>query len=213
MATFGDIQTSVSKRLLDAMNVSVTISDVANAINDSIAYWKFRRFWFNEVADSVSLTAQNGTLPVTGEYLVSTMDDDGFNIEYSGMRYTLTKVSTQVYDNLWLSNGYGIPQYWARVGQTYQVYPLPDQAYTCNRHYLKEYTALTGNTQTNDFTINASRLITLWTLADLTAELQQDDKMETYYRARAQAEYKNLCVMNDKVNGAGKLTLHSILNS
>jgi hypothetical protein len=213
MATFGEIKTAVSKRLLDPNNVSITSSDVANAINDSIAYWKFRKFWFNSIKDTVTLTEHDGNLPVTGDFLVSTQDDDGFNIEYSGMRYPLQKVSQQVFDNIWLSTGYGIPVYYARVNNTYQMYPLPDRAYDLNRHYLKEYSALTSDSQTNDFTNYASVLIRNWTLADLVAEFEQDDKMEAYYRARADNEYRQLTVMTDKVNGAGKLTIDSVLYS
>lgn len=211
MATFLDIKTAVSKRLLDPSNVAVSSEDVAQAINDAIAYWKFRRFWFNEVLDQVTLTIQDGTLPLTGEFLVSTMDDDGFNIEYSNMRYPLKKISQATYDGLFLNNGYGIPQYYARLGQTYQVYPLPDRAYTVNRHYLKDYASLVDDADTNDFTDNASRLITLWACANLSAELRQDDKMETYYRGASADEYRNLRVMSDKSNGSGKLTLHSNL--
>ena len=211
MATFGEMQTSVSKRLLDPENVAVSSSDVADSINSSIKYWKFRRFWFNEVNDNVTLTIENGTLPVTGDFLVSTMKDDGFNVEYSDQRYPLKKISQSEYDGAWLGNGFGIPKYYARIGTTYQVYPLPDRAYTVNRHYIKDYGDLTDTAETNDFTINADRLIELWTLANMSAEFRQDTVMETYYRAAADDEYRNLRVMTDKSNSTGRLTLHSTL--
>lgn len=211
MATFKEIQTAVSKRLLDPDNSAVSSSDVADSINSSIKYWKFRRFWFNEVNDSVTLTAENSTLPVTGDFLVSTMKDDGFNIEYSSQRYPLKKLSNSEYDGLFLSNGFGLPRYYARTGDKYEVYPLPDRDYTLNRHYLKEYDALVGDSDTNDFTIYADRLITLWTLADMSAEFRQDDKMEGYYRARADDEYRQLRVMTNKTNSTGRVTLHTTL--
>lgn len=211
MATFAQIQTAVSKRLLDASNVSISVSDVADSINETIAYWKFYRFWFNDVTDQVTLIEQDATIPFTGDILVFDTDDDGVNVEYSNMRYTLKKISPQVYDNLWLGNGYGMPQFYTRIGQEYKMYPLPDRDYTMNRHYLKEYQPLVNPTDTNDFTVYANRLIMLWTLADMTAEFQQDDKMETYYRNAANNMYRQLKVMNDKSNGSGKLTLHSNL--
>jgi len=211
MATFEDIQIAVSKRLLDANNAAISASDVADSINHAIKYMKVRRFWFNEVADSVTLTAENGTLPVTGDFLVSTMKDDGFNIEYSEQRYPLRKISQSEYDGVWLGNGFGIPQMYAKIGTTYQVYPLPDRDYTVNRHYLKDYADLVNGTETNDFTIYADRLITLWTLANMSAEFRQDVTMETYYRAAAQDEYKNLLVMTNKSNSTGRITIHSTL--
>lgn len=91
------------------------------------------------------------------------------------------------------------------------VYPLPDRAYTVNVHYLKEYEPLVADSDTNDFTEKANRLILLWATANLTAEFRQDDKMETYFRGAAEDEYRQLRVMNDKMNGSGKLTLDSNL--
>ena len=211
MATFGEINTAVSKRLLDPDNVSITSSDVADSINSSIKYWKFRRFWFNEVNDSVTLTIEDGTLPITGDFLVSTMKDDGFNIEYSEQRYPLRKLSIQEYDSRWLGNGFGLPKGYARIGTTYQVYPLPDRAYTVNRHYLKEYADLVNDEDTNEFTTYADRLITLCTLANMSAEFKQDTAMDTYYRAAADDEYRNLRVMTNKTNSTGRLTLYSNL--
>lgn len=212
MATFQDMQTAVSKRLLDPNNVSIALSDVANSINDSIAYWKFRKFWFNTIDDQVTMTYQDPVIPMTGDILVPQYDDDGFNIEYSSMRYPLKKISQQVFDALYLTNGYGLPAFYARTGQEFQVYPIPDRAYTLNRRYLKEYAALSGDTDTNDFSVYASRLIILWTLANMSAEFRQDSTMESYYRTAANDEYRNLRVMADKNNGSGKLTIYSILN-
>lgn len=211
MATFGEIQTQVSKRLLDPNNVAISSSDVAASINDAIRYWKFRRFWFNEVFDSVTLTENVGTVPMTGSILVPSTDNGGFVIEYSDMRYPLRKVLQQEYDTVWLENGYGLPYLYARVGRDYEVYPLPDRAYTLKRHYLKEYTDLSIPNDTNDFTDYASRLIMLWAAANLSGELRQDEKMEEYFRNAANDEYRQLQVMTDKSNGSGKVSIYSTL--
>jgi hypothetical protein len=186
---------------------------VGDAINQAIAYWKFRRFWFNEVFDTGTMTAQDGTIPLGSQFLVPATDYDGFVIEYASSRYPLNKVTQQVYDGYYQTNGYGLPTMYARIGQDYEVYPLPDQAYTIKRHYLKEYTALTTDGATNDFTTYADRLITLWTLANMSAEFRQDDKMETYYRAASDTEFNNLCVMTDKSNASGQLTINSSLTT
>lgn len=211
MATFGELQTQVSKRLLDPNNEAVSLSDVASSINEAIAYWKFKRFWFNEVFDTATLTAQDGVIPLGAEFLVPSTEDDGFVIEYSGIRYPLTKISQPSYDSIWLQNGYGLPSAYARVGQEYLAYPLPDQAYTVRRHYLKEYQNLSSDTDTNDFTGYAPVLIRNWSLADLTAEFRQDDKMESYFRTRALKEYENLQTMSRKSNATGRILINSNL--
>lgn len=212
MATFGDMTTYVAKRLIDPNGTAVAASDVHDALNDSIAYWKFRRFWFNEVADSATLTIQNAAFPYPSNFLMPSTDDDGFNIEYGGVRYPLTKVTQQVYDSLYLSNGYGLPRWYARMANSeYQCYPIPNVAYTVNRRYLSDFPALVNDADTNVFTINAARLIELWALGNLVTELRQDTTMGDYYRAASQNEYRNLRVRTDKENGTGKLTLFSNL--
>ena len=212
MATLADVQSAVSERLLDPGNEAVSAASVVSSINDSIAYWKFRRFWFNEVRDTATLTQSVGTIPLPSDFLVPVSDDDGFAIEYSNMRYPLRKVSQQEYDGAYLDNGFGLPRTYARIGQEYKVFWLPDQNYTISRHYLKDYAALVAPTDENDFLVYATRLITLWTLANLSAELRQDDKMEAYYRSAANDELNNLNRMTMKSNGTGRLSLSTFLN-
>lgn len=212
MATFAEIQSSVSKRLLDPDNTAVSSADVAASINSAISYWKFRRFWFNEVRDSATMTQSIGTIPLPDNFLVPVSDDDGFAIEYSNMRYPLRKISQQDYDSIYLNNGYGLPRSYARIGQNYEVFWLPDQNYTISRHYLKDYEPLVADGDTNDFTTYADRLIMLWALANLSGELRQDDKMEAYYRAASKDEYTNLNIMTGKSNGTGRLSISTFLN-
>lgn len=213
MPTFSAMKTYVAKRLLDPNGTAVSADDVGQAINDAIDYWKFRRFWFNEINDTATLTAEDPVFPVPSDFLVPAMDDDGFNIRYGNIVYPLVKITQSQFDGIFLTNGYGLPSWYARVGQEYKCYPIPDQAYTVGRHYLRDYDALVNPSDTNDFTDNASRLINLWALANLSAELRQDDKMETYYRSAADNEYKNLMVMTRKSNASGKLSINSFLTN
>jgi len=210
MATFGTTQTAVSKRLLDANNTAVSASDVANAINDSISYWKLRRFWFNEGASTLTMTAQDGTIPLATDFLVPAYEDGAFQIEYSDSRYPMSKIGASHYNSIWTANGYGLPKVYARVGQTYQSFPLPDRAYTIKCAYLKSYADLVNDADTNDFIDNANRLILLWTLANLISEFRQDEKMETYFRNASNDEYRQLSIMTDKSNATGTLSIHSL---
>jgi hypothetical protein len=211
MATFGQLQQYVSSRLLDEDNVAVQLSDVKAAINDAIAYWKVQRYFFNEARDTAVLTQGDGIIPLPNDFLVPARDDGGFEIEYSSMRYPLSKVSAQQYDGYWLANGNGLPQVYARLADEYHVYPLPDIAYTIRRNYLKDYPALVGDADTNDFTIHADRLIRYAALADLYGSMRQDVTMEGYYANQALAEDRNLKNRTAKSNATGGLTIHSIL--
>jgi len=211
MATFGDIQTRVSKRLLDANNTAVELPEVSTAINDAIRTYKRKKFWFNIVEDVVQVTLQSAILPVTGDVLAPSKADGAFTIQYSNMRYNLMKITENQFNNWYLDNGYGIPRYYARVGQQYLMYPLPDRAYDIRRSYYKDYDDLVNPNETNDFTDEADRLIILEACANLIAELRQDDKMEAYFRAAAKNEYNELNSFTNKLNGTNRLTIHSNL--
>lgn len=212
MPTFGTIQTSVSRRLLDTNNVAVSLSDVKQAINDAISYWKFRRFWFNETDGTIgTLTAQSDNITLPSGFLVPATDFSGFYIDYSSTRYPLTKISQQQFNSIYLTNGFGLPISYARVNGGYKCYPIPDQNYSYGGNFLKDYVALVADSDTNDFTDNADRLIYLWALANLAGELRQDEKMETYYRGAANNEYNNHQIMTAKTNATGTLTNHSLL--
>lgn len=211
MATFGSIQTVVSSRLLDPDNTAVPQSSVAASINDAVRYWKFKRFWFNEGYSQTNAIPQIGPIPLPTDFLVPSTDNDGFNIEYSSMRYPLKKLVQLQYDNIYLTSGYGLPRMYARVGTDYVLYPLPDRAYDINCHYLKEYTDMIGPNDTNDFTVNADRLLTLWACADLVSEFRRDLDAEAMFRKRAMDEYAELQNMTRKSNASGSLVLSSTL--
>lgn len=212
---FGQLTTYVSKRLIDPNNTAVAVSDVQQAINQSIDYWKFRRFWFNEAAETVTLVAMNPTIPLPANILCPSIQDDGFNILYGGVKYPLVKVDIPTMDSLYLSNGYGLPRWYARMANLeYQVYPIPDQNYVTDLYQLNDYPDLVSNSDTNDFTENADRLVPLWALANLVSELRQDTPgTGDYYRQAAQDEYRNLRVLTNKKNASGKLQVYSQLNN
>jgi hypothetical protein len=210
MADLGTIQSYVSTRLIDPSGTAVSAADVIIGINESIQYWKHRRFWFNEVNDTSTLTAGSADFPYPTDFLMPALKDDGFAVEYGNIRYPLAKVTKQQGDNLYIANAQGLPRwYWRAADQEYQCFPIPNLAYTVQRHYLKEYDDLVTSTETNDFTDHAERLIKLWTLANLTQEIRQDTEQATYFREAAQDEYENLQIMTNKSNASGRLTIHS----
>lgn len=211
MATFGQMQTYISERLLDPNGTAVSTSSVAAAINDALRYWKYKRFWFNTASEDLTLTQSDPLMPLPDDFLVEIGLNDGFVIAYGSMRWPLIKKNPRDYDNVYLTAGNGLPYIYTVKAGDYFCYFIPDQDYTLRVYYLKEYSDLQANSDTNDFTDNAARLLELWALANLHAELRQDDKMEAYYRAAAMDEYKNLGVMNMKVNSPGYLSLHTYL--
>lgn len=209
MATFSQIKARVSKRLLDANNIAVADEDVAAALNSSIKYWKFKRFWFNEALMSETLTIGSATIPLPSDFLVPSQKQNGFFIEYSGARYQLAKIEDEEYNARWSDTNTGLPKAYTRIAGAYELTPAPDQAYTIKGTYLKDYEDINNDTLSNDFTNHADRLLMLWTCANLTAELRQDDKMEAYYRQAALDEEKNLSKFSSKTNASDAYAVSS----
>lgn len=208
MANFGEMQTYISKRLLDPNNQAVTIEEIKEAINESISYWKFKRFWFNEAADMATMTSGSASFPYPADFLIPAKDTGAFYIEYGETRYPLKKISAIDYDCLFLENGFGLPRFYAKLGsEQYQCYPIPDQDYVVGRRYLKNYDDLVNDTDTNDFTEYASRLINTWALSRLHLELRQDREMSSSFAQIARDEFKNLLLRTNKENATGTLSV------
>jgi hypothetical protein len=213
MATFGDMQIWVSKRLQDPNNTAVSSPDVGDLINDAIDYWKNTRFWFNEITDTTTLAQSDPSVPLPDDWLVPSIDNC-FVIEYSGIRYPLKKVSEQQYNAMYLSNGIGQPWWFAKLAtQGYQVYPIPDRDYTLDRYYLRDYADLVEPNDENDFTDNATRLIQYTAAAYGSRDFRQDADMYSAFWAQAQMEAQSLLETTRKDNATGSLTITSMLTS
>jgi len=211
MATFSQMTTWVSKRLLDPSYTSASSEDVGELINMAVSYWKQRRFWFNEITDTTTLTESNPTIPLPDDFLVPSIDN-AFVIEYSGIRYPLKKVSESQYNAMYLSNGIGQPFWFSRqASDQYQVYPIPDRDYTLRRFYLKDYVNLVNANDTNDFTIEAENLIKYQAAAYGMRDFRQDLNMYESFNQQANREYQNLLVRTRKDNATGTLTISSNL--
>lgn len=212
MADFATMIASVSANLIDPSNTAISEQTVKNYLNKSLEYWKYRRFWFNEVNDTASLVSQDPDFPVPADFLVPVVKDGGFVIEYGGVRYPVVKIDTLVYDSLYLANGYGLPRWYARNGNAgYQCWPIPNTDYTLRRHYLRNYDPFSDDTDENDFSEYASDLLELWASYWITSRLRQDREQAAEFKSQAMDVWNQLNVMNNKTNSAGKLTLYSNL--
>lgn len=212
MPTFGTLKTTVSRKLLDPNNTAVSASDVGTAVNDSINYWKFRRYWFNESSATATMTSQVSDITslLPSDFLVE-LPENGFTIPFDNITYELDKVSPQEFDRESITNGYGLPYIYTWRAGVYSVYWVPQQAYSLNIYYLKDYVPLVNASDTNDFTTYADQLITYETLGRLMGEDRQDLEMNNTYSAKADREYRSLTQRAFKQTGSGSLAVETIL--
>ena len=209
MATFGEIQTRVSTRLKDPNNVDISASDVAAIVNDAIEYWSEEHFWFNEFEETVTLVQDDPNLPALTVTPIRIFKEDGIVINYASTRWPVSKVSSQEYDDMNVQ-GRGIPFAFTYRDGGYELYWYPDAAYSAVVRGIKAYTALSDSTDTNDFTDNAAVLIMYEALSRAYAEFRQDEKMETYYSARAENEAKKLKRRTRKNIASGRVAVEGL---
>lgn len=206
------MKTWVSKRLQDPNNTSVSSADVGELINSALDLWKNTRFYFNERTDTATLTESDATIPLPDDWFCPALDDGAFVIEYSGIRYPLKKLAEPVYNAAYLSNGIGQPMWYSRqANEEYQCYPIPDQAYTIRRFYLKDYDAFSSDSDTNDFSEKATNLLQYTAAAYGSRDFLQDEKMYSMFWQQAQTELKDLLSTTKKDNATGSLTASSVL--
>lgn len=210
MATFGELKTKISKRLQDTQGTAVSTSDVADAINTSIKYWKKKIFFFNQKSDSITLTEDSAVIPSIPSDFQFELSDAGFVVEDSQINYPLKKIPLAQYE-LEDIEGSGVPSVYTWKSGSFYMYPYPQQAYTMRINYIKDYDDLVLDGDTNDFTTNADQLIMYEALSRLHGELRQDEKMEAYYSARAQNEFSILSSFGKRKSGSGQLTIETIL--
>lgn len=207
MATFRELQTKVSARLKDPNNVDVSASDVATVINDAIEHWSKRRFWFNEFEENVTLTVGDPALTLVMNTPLYLFKEDGVVIDYSNMRWPLTKVSPAEYDRMNVE-GNGLPFAWTERNDAYEVYWYPDIAYTAVVRgivYVAPFELEGQQNDSNIFTINAPDLIMYEALSRLYGEFRQDPKMEDYYANRAMNEEKALKRQTRRDKATGRI--------
>lgn len=205
MTNLGTLVTRISARLKDPNFTAVTRAEVIAVINDAISFYSNERFRFNEFEEQVNLTTGNPELTlVTNTTPERIFKTNGIVVVYGKIRWRLAKVSSQEYDALNVE-GTGIPFAWTYRDGKYYVYYYPSGDFAAIVRGLKAYTALSADSDSNDFTEKGDRLIMYETLSRLYSEFRQDDKMESYYTAKAKAEFDSLKASERAVVGTGKI--------
>lgn len=231
-ATFGQLQKRVADRLIDPNNTAVSAANVAQAINDAVAFWKTRKFYFNQRVANLTLDvspALDGSAPgdpfvlqygntnslypnapvLPADFLFED-EENGFTIPYNNLTYNLDKQPPKVFDDV-SNNGVGLPYIYTFRNGNYEIYFLPQTNYTLRVNYICDYAPLVNATDTNDFTTFADKLIEYDAISRILSDLRLDDDRAARFSARCEQENANLKSRSAKQNATGKLTIDTLL--
>jgi hypothetical protein len=223
MATFGSLQTKISKKLIDANQTAVSASDVADAINDALHYWKQKHFWFNEGQTTLTMDINDPYVlgygntvsgypgaPVLPSDFLYEVPRDGFVILYSQLKYRFRKVDPAQFDDTDIQ-GVGMPYIYTFRNGNYEFYFYPNVAYSLTVNYVKDVVDLVNQADSNVFTVNADRLLMYEALSHLYGENRQDNAQDGFYAAKADREARLIKTRSSMNNASGHLAVDSIL--
>lgn len=201
MATFAELKSDVSKRLLDEDNVAVSSADVATALNKACKKYAAKDPYFMEGSDTTTLTVSDPEITLPADF-----DTGSFVLVDGDSKYPLEPILPDVYD--YMDNGaVGIPQFVMYRSGSYYVYPYPASAYTVNVNYTKTVSDLSGDSDTNVFTLNAPDLIMYEALANLAADFRQDLEMAAKFEEKRNGEWADLLQETNRRRATGSLTI------
>lgn len=199
MATFGEVKTRVQRKYKGSQSVSF-LAQIENAINDAIEFYQHQPVWFTEATTTLTLDVNdpvltnNTSFPTDFLYLRGSAP---LSITQSNQSYPLCKITASQYDSM-NSQGLGRPQYYRELSGLIDVYPYPDQAYSCDVRYIKKYSTLTDDSSTNDWLTYAPQLIEAHALADLFLSEGHDAAMADYW-TRHEADQLNNLLLTSKM--------------
>lgn len=199
-------------RIASMANQNFSESDIGTAINSSIDYLRKWRFWFTEGEQSITLTSgqadQTAHMPSNfGGFL----EPNGIVISDDGIYIPLSKIDSLSYDSIYEDNSRGLPRYFTYRNGELLVYPEPDQAYTGIIYFMKTYTALSADGDTNDFTDYADRLVQYKTLEDLYMDYRHDPERAAIYGNKFKDELTILKQENYEKTATGFLQNQEVL--
>lgn len=222
-ATFGTLQTSVAKRLIDPNSIVVSSADVQQAILDAIGFWKPRKFFFNQATANLTMDVNDPyvlqygnsvsgypSAPVLPSNFLVEDEENGFVIPYNNLRYTMKKKPPQVYDAENIA-GMGLPYIYTYRAGNYEFYWFPQIAYPLTVYYIKDYPDLVNPGDTNDFTKYAANLLIYEAVSRILSDVRLDDARAEKFKARAEEEYENIKGRSFKQNATGQVTADTIL--
>ncbi|MEK9768610.1 MAG: hypothetical protein VW683_06780 [Betaproteobacteria bacterium] len=208
MPTFSQLKTNIANKINDSQ-VDTFIGD---AINAAIRYYQKQRFWFNEADTTITLTVNNPVVPNIPTDFQYELPKAGLVIEDSNQFYPLDKRSNYLYDEANVA-GIGRPEIYRNRSGSLEVYFYPDQAYTLHLYYIKKYTDLSADGDTNDFTDRAEELISAHALYLLYRDYRRNNEEAVFYKQVAEDELQRLLTESNARVTTGMITPDGLLNS
>lgn len=208
MANYGQLQSIIKDRL----NEDYLDSQIAAAINSSIDFFVQEHLWFNEGVASLTLTTGDPVVPSIPSDFNYEIRNGGLTIIDNQSHYPVRRINNIRYDAI-NSESNGRPYVYSQKNNELIVYPYPDRAYNLSLFYVKTYPDLVNDADTNDWTINAARLIEAKTIEDLWLNQRKDIERWEFFKAKTDEEFVRLQRQNKRRIVTNQLVTEDLVNN
>lgn len=213
MANLSQLRTRIAAKLSDGTLLRPNAAEIDQAVNAAINFYENKYFWFQEGFAALTTTAGVATLSTLPTDFKFQQHPNSLVLLNNNFRYELQHITGAELDAVSNDVSNQLPRFYTyRVGQ-FEVEPLPDQVYTVNLYYYKSYVDLVDDTDTNDFTNNAERLIEYKTLLDLIGDYKPEDSRYALYTQKVKEEFNE--IENETYNrtSTGRISTENIIGN
>ena len=210
MSTLSQLRSRISNKLSAGNLVDPTSAEIDDQINSVIKFYSSDEFWFNEQIVSLTATTDSAVLTGLPADFQQEIVPNGLVLIDNSIPHPLTKITPAEYDSM-DSGTTGLPNRYIYRAGNFELLNYPDQAYTINLFYRKNYATLVNDDDTNDFTNYAERLIEYKTLSDLFGDYKDDDKKALFYDAKSLDEFNAVKKQTYNLTSTGVLVTENIV--
>lgn len=211
MATLAEIRDNVLAKLDDGSVQRPDSSQVVAQINSTIDYYENDAFWFTQDIATLQTTPGSRILAGIPPDFKMVVEPNALVIIQGNIKYPLVHTTPLAFDTLDV-DAQGRPVWYTYRDGNFELYYIPDQAYDVRLFYRKFYSDLVNDSDTNDFTDFAPRLIEYRTLSDLLFDYREDEERGAIYARRAAEERTQIQAETYNRTATGNLSIESIVD-
>lgn len=210
MTELSVIRDRIASKLTDGELVRPTSAQITQAINATIDYYENRYFWFQQGFSALTTVDGDPVLSGIPADFKFQQHPNSLVLLKNNYRYPLEHITPIEFDQVTNDISESFPRFYTYRTGAFELYPTPDDAYTVNLYYWKSFADLVADTDENDFTIYAERLIEYKSMLDLLEDYLPEDDRIMIYRTKVKDELDT--IENETYNrlSTGRLTTENI---
>lgn len=203
MSTFSQLRT----RIADKLNRSDLNSQINESINAAIEFYAAYRFWFSETTGTFSTIASQEAYGIADGIPSTIAEIDYLKITISSTdQPDIEKRPIQWIQERNEGRSTGTPSYYAWYQNKIYFSLIPDAIKTITVFYKKSYAELSADSDTNDFTTYARKLIESHALMLVYEEVLKIPEQALIHEKRAANELQSLIIQTENFTSSNQIT-------